>query len=131
MCREELEGVKVGWRYGGWCVMIHMPPGHCFTAPTVPLPALQHCAVSVVLLAVTTGVERNAIIGDDAAARKRDIPIVQLNPGGVLNYKYDAECTLRASGLPYTVIRCAGVFSAAAVPAVAAHGLCKQCNVAP
>lgn len=57
----------------------------------------------------TTGVERNAIIGDDAAARKRDIPIVQLNPGGVLNYKYDAECELRASGLPYTIIRCTGV----------------------
>jgi hypothetical protein len=56
-----------------------------------------------------TGVERNAIIGDDAAARKRDIPIVQLNPGGVLNYKYDAECALRASGLPYTIIRCTGV----------------------
>lgn len=55
------------------------------------------------------GVERNAIIGDDAAARKRDIPIVQLNPGGVLNYKYDAECALRASGLPYTIIRCTGV----------------------
>ncbi|GFH14890.1 uncharacterized protein HaLaN_11023, partial [Haematococcus lacustris] len=31
-------------------------------------------------------VERNAIIGDDAEARKRDIPIVQLNPGGTLNH---------------------------------------------
>lgn len=57
----------------------------------------------------SAGVERNAIIGDDAVARKKDIPIVQLNPGGVLNYKYDAECTLRASGLPYTVIRCTGL----------------------
>lgn len=27
-------------------------------------------------------VERNAVIGDDEAARKKDIPIVQLNPGG-------------------------------------------------
>jgi hypothetical protein len=26
-------------------------------------------------------VERNALIGDDEAARKADIPIVQLNPG--------------------------------------------------
>jgi uncharacterized protein YbjT (DUF2867 family) len=55
-----------------------------------------------------TGVERNAIIGDDAAARKKDIPIIQLNPGGVLNWKYEAECVIRASGLPYTVIRCTG-----------------------
>jgi uncharacterized protein YbjT (DUF2867 family) len=53
-------------------------------------------------------VERNAIIGDDAAARKKDIPIIQLNPGGVLNWKYEAECVIRASGLPYTVIRCTG-----------------------
>eukprot|EP00878_Enallax_costatus_P001050 GHUV01001185.1.p1 GENE.GHUV01001185.1~~GHUV01001185.1.p1 ORF type:complete len:643 (+),score=165.16 GHUV01001185.1:143-2071(+) len=57
----------------------------------------------------SAGVERNAIIGDDTAARKRDIPIVQLNPGGVLNYKYESECTIRASGLPYTVIRCTGL----------------------
>uniref|UniRef100_A0A383VGD9 NAD(P)-binding domain-containing protein n=1 Tax=Tetradesmus obliquus TaxID=3088 RepID=A0A383VGD9_TETOB len=57
----------------------------------------------------SAGVERNAIIGDDAAARKADIPIIQLNPGGVLNWKYEAECVLRASGLPYTVIRCTGL----------------------
>eukprot|EP00775_Hariotina_reticulata_P006495 gene6495-6723_t len=57
----------------------------------------------------SAGVERNAVIGDDAEARKRDIPIVQLNPGGVLNYKYEAECVVRASGLPYTVIRCTGL----------------------
>lgn len=61
------------------------------------------CAVSC-----ATGVERNAVIGDDAAARKKEIPIVQLNPGGVLNYKYEAECAVRASGLPYTIIRCTG-----------------------
>lgn len=30
----------------------------------------------------TAAVERNAIIGNDEAARKADIPIVQLNPGG-------------------------------------------------
>lgn len=65
--------------------------------------------------------ERNAIIGDDAAARKRDIPIVQLNPGGVLNYKYDAECALRASGLPYTVIRCTGEGGSEARDAAAAR----------
>ena len=30
----------------------------------------------------SAGVERNAVIGDDLEARKKDIPIVQLNPGG-------------------------------------------------
>lgn len=69
-------------------------------AYTAPRPAV--IAIS------SAGVERNAIIGDDAAARKKDIPIVQLNPGGVLNYKYESECAIRASGLPYTIIRCTG-----------------------
>lgn len=39
------------------------------------------------LMVSSAGVERNARIGDDAEARKADIPIVQLNPGGVLNHK--------------------------------------------
>jgi hypothetical protein len=41
-----------------------------------PRPAL--------VLLSSAGVERNARIGDDPVARKLDIPIVQLNPGGVL-----------------------------------------------
>lgn len=41
-------------------------------------------------------------------ARKRDIPIVQLNPGGVLNWKYEGECAARAAGFPYAVVRCTG-----------------------
>jgi len=59
----------------------------------------------------SAGVERNARIGDDAEARKRDIPIVQLNPGGVLNWKYKGETALRfdAGGLPYTIIRPTGL----------------------
>lgn len=63
-----------------------------------------------VVLVSSAAVERNARIGDDEAARKRDIPIVQLNPGGILNYKYEGEQALRASGLPYTVIRPVGVY---------------------
>lgn len=35
-----------------------------------------------VILVSSAGVERNAKIGDDEEARKKDIPIVQLNPGG-------------------------------------------------
>jgi hypothetical protein len=39
--------------------------------------------LTVATLALTAmQVERNAIIGDDEVARKTDIPIVQLNPGG-------------------------------------------------
>jgi len=53
-------------------------------------------------------VERNARIGDDAAARKADIPIVQLNPGGTLNHKYAGEAAVRGAGLPYAVIRSTG-----------------------
>lgn len=67
---------------------------------TAPRPQL--------LVVGSAGVERNAIIGDDAEARKKDIPIIQLNPGGVLNYKYDAEVKARASGFPYCVVRCTG-----------------------
>lgn len=52
--------------------------------------------------------ERNAIIGDNAEARKADIPIVQLNPGGTLNYKYMGEAAVRGAGVPYTVIRSTG-----------------------
>ena len=46
-----------------------------------------------------------------AEARKKDIPIVQLNPGGTLNYKYAGETALRNSGLPYSVIRSTGKVS--------------------
>lgn len=56
----------------------------------------------------SAGVERNARIGDDAEARAADIPIVQLNPGGILNYKYEGECALRASRLSYTIVRPTG-----------------------
>ena len=61
-----------------------------------------------IVLVSSAAVERNALIGDDQEARKKDIPIVQLNPGGILNYKYKGEMALRASGLPYTVIRPVG-----------------------
>ena len=70
------------------------------------------CAFSDVKPAVvmlsSAAVERNAIIGDDTEARKRDIPIVQLNPGSTLNWKYEGENALRAAGLPYSIIRATG-----------------------
>ena len=69
-------------------------------AYTEPRPAL--------VFITSAGVERNANIGDDEVARKKDIPIVQLNPGGVLNHKYAGEWAVRTSELPYTVIRSTG-----------------------
>ncbi|KIZ06137.1 hypothetical protein MNEG_1822 [Monoraphidium neglectum] len=69
------------------------------------------------LVISSAGVERNAIIGDDAEARKKDIPIVQLNPGGVLNWKFEAECVARASGFPYSVVRCTGLDDGSAAAA--------------
>lgn len=66
------------------------------------------------VLMSSAGVERNARIGDDEAARKADIPIVQLNPGGVLNHKYTGEAAVRASGLTYLVVRPTGMSDDAA-----------------
>lgn len=68
-------------------------------------------AKPALVLVGTASVERNAIIGNDEAARKADIPIVQLNPGGVLNYKYAGEAAIRAAGVPYSVVRSVGLTS--------------------
>lgn len=45
--------------------------------------ATRRCLAEMLISeSVCLQVERNAVIGDDEAARKKDIPIVQLNPGG-------------------------------------------------
>ena len=62
-----------------------------------------------ILLVSSAAVERNAKIGDDEEGRKKDIPIVQLNPGGTLNHKYSGEISVRGSGLSYSVIRATGM----------------------
>ena len=66
---------------------------------------------SQIVLISSAGVERNAKIGDDVEARKKDIPIVQLNPGGTLNHKYSAEIAVRSipTGLSYTIVRPTGM----------------------
>lgn len=71
------------------------------------IQAFKEARPSVVFV-TSAGVERNAIIGDDEAARKKDIPIVQLNPGGVLNYKYTGEWAVRGAGVPYSIVRSTG-----------------------
>ncbi|EIE22978.1 CIA30-domain-containing protein [Coccomyxa subellipsoidea C-169] len=64
-----------------------------------------------IVFVTSAGVERNAKIGDDETARKADIPIVQLNPGGVLNHKYAGEWAVRSAGIPYAVVRSTGLTS--------------------
>lgn len=61
--------------------------------------AAYTAARPAVALVTSAAVERNAVIGDDVAARKADIPIVQLNPAGSLNWKYKGEVALRESGV--------------------------------
>ncbi|KAF5834423.1 complex I intermediate-associated protein 30-domain-containing protein [Dunaliella salina] len=62
-----------------------------------------------IVMVSSAGVERNAIVGDDAERRKKQIPIVQLNPGATLNHKYAGEIAIRSSGYPYCVIRSTGM----------------------
>eukprot|EP01038_Epipyxis_sp_PR26KG_P004040 gene4040-5781_t len=47
---------------------------------------------------------------------KYDIPIVQLNPQGILHWKYKAETALRKSGLNYSIIRATGLASTPLLP---------------
>ncbi|KAK9803244.1 hypothetical protein WJX73_009291 [Symbiochloris irregularis] len=62
-----------------------------------------------IILVSSAGVERNALIGDDMEKRKNSMPIIQLNPGGMLNHKFEGENAVRASGLPYTIVRPTGL----------------------
>ncbi len=64
-----------------------------------------------IVLISSAGVERSALVGNDEEKRKAEIPIVQLNPGGILNHKYDGEIAVRSCGLPYSVIRPTGMIS--------------------
>ena len=61
------------------------------------------------VLLTSAAIERNARIGDDTALRAADVPIVRLNPGGALNWKYLGEAALRHSGVSYAVVRATGL----------------------
>lgn len=80
--------------------------------------AFQEETPALVLLG-TAAVERNARIGADYEARKKDIPIVQLNPGGALNWKLYGEMAIRFSGVPYCVVRSTGLDGCAPLPLLA------------
>uniref|UniRef100_A0A7S2TGL5 NADH:ubiquinone oxidoreductase intermediate-associated protein 30 domain-containing protein n=1 Tax=Lotharella oceanica TaxID=641309 RepID=A0A7S2TGL5_9EUKA len=61
-----------------------------------------------IVMVTSAAVERNARI-ETKEQRQADIPIVQLNPQGILNWKYKGEAALRDSGLTYSVIRPCGL----------------------
>eukprot|EP00244_Chara_vulgaris_P004348 TRINITY_DN18624_c0_g1_i1.p1 TRINITY_DN18624_c0_g1~~TRINITY_DN18624_c0_g1_i1.p1 ORF type:complete len:623 (-),score=126.34 TRINITY_DN18624_c0_g1_i1:171-1949(-) len=60
------------------------------------------------VLVSSAGVERSAR-AKTPEEREKSIPIVKLNPGGILTWKLIAEDALRASGLKYTIVRPCGL----------------------
>eukprot|EP00899_Mesostigma_viride_P013008 jgi/Mesvir1/21708/Mv26565-RA.2 len=60
------------------------------------------------VLLSSAGVERSAACGSEEE-RKTHIPIVQLNPGSILRWKLAGEDAVRASGLPYAIVRACGL----------------------
>ena len=62
-----------------------------------------------VVLVSSAGAERINRLASFPELRVRDVPIVQLNPQGILNWKYKGEQALRSSGLPYSIIRATGL----------------------
>ena len=64
------------------------------------------------VLVSSAGVERFARHNGDETRRAMDVPIVQLNPGGVLNHKYAGENAVRYAGLTYTIVRPTGMVEA-------------------
>lgn len=83
----------------------------------VGIPAIAKCfndksgeCPQVVMLS-SAGVTRPSWT-DDKKARfpgSAEIPIVRLNPFGILDIKVESESTLRQSGVPYCVVRPAGL----------------------
>jgi len=61
-----------------------------------------------IVLVTSAACERNARITSQEE-RNADIPIVQLNPNGILNWKYKGEFAVRNSGFSYTVVRPCGL----------------------
>jgi len=81
------------------------------------------------VLVSSAGTERINVLSTEAE-RARDIPIVALNPQGILNWKYKAEETLRYSGLPYTVIRATGLIGNNAVNDTRKFQVFQEDNIA-
>lgn len=81
-----------------------------FSAPAPEPPILGPAPPQVVMLS-SAGVTRVAWDAEKAAklAGAADIPIIRLNPGGILGKKCEAEQMLRDSGVPYTIVRPTGL----------------------
>lgn len=66
----------------------------------------------------SAGVERNLLLSD--VERRSALPIIVLNPGGLLNYKYLGEEAIRAAsatgGLRYCIIRPTGLVQVSSRP---------------
>eukprot|EP00898_Chlorokybus_atmophyticus_P001677 jgi/Chlat1/250/Chrsp1S03047 len=60
------------------------------------------------VLLSSAGVERNARVVTPQD-REMQIPIVKLNPGGILTWKLAGEVALRNSSLPYAIVRACGL----------------------
>ncbi|CAN0577941.1 unnamed protein product, partial [Ectocarpus sp. 12 AP-2014] len=64
------------------------------------------------VLVSSASAERYHRCGKDySTSRSSDIPIVALNPGGILNWKYKAETSLRKSSLRHCVVRATGLIA--------------------
>eukprot|EP00471_Norrisiella_sphaerica_P007125 CAMPEP_0184491850 /NCGR_PEP_ID=MMETSP0113_2-20130426/21511_1 /TAXON_ID=91329 /ORGANISM="Norrisiella sphaerica, Strain BC52" /LENGTH=612 /DNA_ID=CAMNT_0026876391 /DNA_START=454 /DNA_END=2292 /DNA_ORIENTATION=- len=60
------------------------------------------------VLVTSASCERNSRLMN-AEEREADIPIVKLNPNGILNWKYKGEYAVRDSGFPYSIVRPCGL----------------------
>ena len=59
----------------------------------------------------SAGPERSARIGERMDLRNEELPIVRMNPGGILNHKFEGNNIVRCSTLPYTIVCPNGQYS--------------------
>lgn len=101
-----------------WCATGFADDGTCLDVKWVPALAAAigggapsaGAAPRLVMLS-SAGVTRPAWDAAKSAALvgASDIPIIRLNPGGILGAKCEAEAALRTSGTPYCVVRPTGL----------------------
>ena len=82
----------------------------CMTELPLALKEAGEADARVVMLS-SAGVTRTEWpeAKQEALVGAADIPIIRLNPGGILDRKREAEEILRSSGVPYAVVRPTGL----------------------
>ena len=88
-----------------------MAPGQWVNGKWMPKAERASAAVPKVVLCSSAGVTRPEW-SDEKKERlvgAADIPIIRLNPGGILGQKVAAETKLRESGVPYCIVRPTGL----------------------